>query len=114
MCHENKLSKEDCDHLGPLAERLLDDSTYQNWMSSAISIYNEAWIMNQEFEIIRPDKIIETPNEILIIDFKTGEKHDHHKAQLKKYERDVQDCFKHEKPISCLLYYAQSSEWVSC
>jgi ATP-dependent exoDNAse (exonuclease V) beta subunit len=114
MCHESKLSKEDCDYLAPLAEHLMNDMTYKGWISSAISIRNEAWIMNQDLEIIRPDKIIETPDEILIIDFKTGDKHEHHKAQLKKYERAVQGCFEHEKTISCYLYYAQSSEWVSC
>lgn len=114
MCHENKLSKEDCDYLTPLAKHLMEDKTYKSWISSAISIHNEAWIMDQDLEIIRPDKIIEKPDEILIIDFKTGEKHEHHKAQLKKYENAVKGCFEQEKPISCYLYYAQSSEWVSC
>jgi ATP-dependent exoDNAse (exonuclease V) beta subunit len=114
MCHESKLSKEDCDYLAPLAEHLMDDKTYKGWISSALSIHNEAWIMDQDLEIIRPDKIIEKSDEILIIDFKTGEKHAHHKAQLKKYENAVKGCFEHEKPISCYLYYAQSSEWVSC
>lgn len=111
---ESLISKEELDHLAPLCHQLLNDSTYNNWVASAISIHNEAWIMSKELEIIRPDKIIETPKDILIIDFKTGEKQDRHKAQLKKYEKAVRGCFEDEKPISCYLYYAQSNEWVSC
>ncbi|MFM7724803.1 MAG: UvrD-helicase domain-containing protein [Bacteroidota bacterium] len=112
--NENILSQLDCEYLAPLIIQLMNNVTYQEWNSSAISIQNEAWIMNHELEVLRPDKIIETSDKIIIIDFKTGEKQERHKKQLRGYEEAVRGCFDGSKPIETHLYYAQSNEWVSC
>lgn len=114
MRNEDVISLEDCQYLAPMAYELLNDGTYVHWVSEATAIHNEAWIMGEDFEMIRPDKIIETPNNIFIIDFKTGEKSSRHAAQLRKYKETLGACFQDTRPISTYVYYTQRKEWVNC
>jgi hypothetical protein len=93
---------------------LLEDPTYKQWLSEAASIKSEAWIMDKTFKLMRPDKIIELPDKIIVVDFKTGERKAQHADQLKNYVAVIPQGIEPPKPVLGFLYYTQTKEWVSC
>ena len=62
---------------------------YLKYFSENQRVINERDIMiseNGESKIYRPDRLIETENGFIIIDFKTGEEKEKHQLQLNQYQ----------------------------
>ncbi|MBD3724888.1 MAG: ATP-dependent helicase, partial [Flavobacteriaceae bacterium] len=53
-------------------------------------VLNEQLILDSEFGNLKPDKIVIQGNNILILDYKTGEFSDNHKKQIEKYTLTLQ------------------------
>ncbi len=59
----------------------------ENYFSEEVSIYNEREIVDIDNQVIIPDRLIFTDkNEVVIIDYKTGDPSAEHHQQLLKYE----------------------------
>jgi ATP-dependent exoDNAse (exonuclease V) beta subunit len=71
------------------------------------TIYNERSFINQEGEIVRPDKVILSHNLCVIIDYKTGERNEKHLFQMNKYESLFRDNYLIVKKL--LVYVGQEN-----
>ena len=114
MEQEGVIYTHEKDRLQSMVVDLLEDPTYKQWLSEATSIKSEAWIMDKTFKLMRPDKIIELPDQIIVVDFKTGEPKAQHADQLKNYVAVIPQGIEPLKPVLGFLYYTQTKEWVSC
>lgn len=68
---------------------IIRNEEYAQYFSENQTIINERDIMiseNSESKIFRPDRLIETENGYIILDFKTGKPEEKHQLQLEKYQ----------------------------
>jgi ATP-dependent exoDNAse (exonuclease V) beta subunit len=65
---------------------------------------NEQVVLAGENDVKKPDKVLIKPNEVLVIDFKTGKIDQKHMEQVVAYGKLLEVIFK--KPVRCLLYYS--------
>ena len=98
--------------LKAMVERILTDENYQNWVTNAEQTFNETWILSPDASLLRPDKIFEMSDHIIVIDFKTGQEASNHKSQLGAYKKILSEM--KSKPVEGLIYYAQTGNWVPC
>lgn len=68
----------------------------------------EAEIVTSDGNTLRPDRIVEMPEKILVIDFKTGSSQDAHKRQVKKYKEALSSLY--ELPVEGYLLYTEEVE----
>ena len=61
----------------------------KSWFSKHWKVLNErsilSWNKNGEIAPIRPDRVITDGNQIILIDYKTGQENNSYKSQVKKY-----------------------------
>lgn len=76
----------------------------ENYFSEEVIIYNEREIVDVDNQVIIPDRLVFTnKNEVVIMDYKTGNPSAEHHQQLLKYERVLKSMnFKVDKKI--LIY----------
>jgi ATP-dependent exoDNAse (exonuclease V) beta subunit len=98
--------------LKAMVERILTDEKYLSWINNAEQTYNETWILSSDTSLLRPDKVFEMSNRIIVIDFKTGKEAPNHKRQLEAYKK-ILFAMK-SKPVEGFIYYAQPGNWVPC
>lgn len=74
-----------------IVDRILNvirDENYSKYFDENLSVINEKEIMiseNGETEIFRPDRMVQTENGLIIIDFKTGAEHEKYEKQVETY-----------------------------
>ncbi|WP_434037173.1 UvrD-helicase domain-containing protein [Formosa sp. 4Alg 33] len=82
------------DQLEGLQERILqiiDHSELESYFTSDHTIYTERDIIKADGTILRPDRLVITPNkQVSIIDYKTGTALDKHKQQLMLYQEGIE------------------------
>lgn len=67
-------------------ERIVLHPNLRDFYNSAYQVLNERIIIRKENSVIKPDKIVIKPNnEVLILDYKTGEKNAKHIQQIENY-----------------------------
>lgn len=71
--------------------------------NDVINIYSERNLGTSFNKILRPDKVFEKANEVLVVDFKTGEALPKHKQQLQEYGHLLNGIY--QKPIKMYLIY---------
>ncbi len=72
-------------------------------------VKNEAEILLKNGKTIRPDKILLSDDEAIIIDFKTGKQELSHRNQLEKYELSLKE-MNYKNIIKCLIYINEQPE----
>lgn len=83
---------------------LINHKQLQPYFSSEATIYNEQDIITKEGQILRPDRIvINSKNEAVIIDYKTGLSNSKHQEQLYDYQLVLEDM--NFKVIKKILIY---------
>jgi len=73
-----------------------------------IHIHNEQSILIPESSIMRPDKIIERIEDVVVVDFKTGSANNSHHEQLWNYKAVLEEIY--HKPVKSILYYTQQNQ----
>ncbi|MDO4225563.1 MAG: 3'-5' exonuclease [Bergeyella zoohelcum] len=79
-----------------ISERLLKvirDEKYKAYFSDGLKVFNERDIMISEngiSKIYRPDRLIETADGIIIIDFKTGAEREKYETQIATYQHALE------------------------
>ena len=90
-----KISTIDSHQVSPLKEtilQILKHPKLENYYTENYTIYNERDIISKEGIILRPDRIvINTRNEAVIIDYKTGFEDKKHWQQLQSYQDVLED-----------------------
>ncbi|MEY4141359.1 MAG: hypothetical protein RL110_730 [Bacteroidota bacterium] len=111
---ENSISTEELEKLQESVLLLLTNPQYLEWQGSATVIRNEAWIMTDEQNLLRPDKIFELEEVVVIIDFKTGELKEQDHQQLKRYVELLKAIYGASRSIESYLYYTYNSSFIRC
>ncbi len=90
--------------IGETIKNLLIHPKLQDYYTANYTIYNERDIISKDGIIIRPDRIvINSKNEAVIIDYKTGEQDKKHEQQLQSYQ-DVLEAMKISVQKKILIY----------
>lgn len=86
--------------------QIVNSDEYGKYFLPETKSINERDIMiseNNEIKVLRPDRLLETENGFIIIDFKTGEKKDDHQKQMEAYRLAFEKLGK--KVLECVLIY---------
>jgi ATP-dependent exoDNAse (exonuclease V) beta subunit len=70
--------------------------------------------MTDEQNLLRPDKIFELEEVVVIIDFKTGELKEQDHQQLKRYVELLKAIYGASRSIESYLYYTYNSSFIRC
>lgn len=83
--------------------RLAEIQEVKNWMSADV-LMSEREIILPDGSVLRPDCVAETPNEIHVIDLKTGERRAAHCSQVEVYAQALKEMQSSKKIRGFLLY----------
>ena len=90
-------------------ENLIQNPALSYLFDEKNEVLNEREILTPNGSMHRPDRVVKTKKEVIIIDYKTGNQADSHKKQLKKYMSLYQEMgFEN---ISGKLIYIQSDDF---
>jgi CRISPR/Cas system-associated exonuclease Cas4 (RecB family) len=68
-------------------KELIHHPELTRYFNTTSKVYNERDIITETGELLRPDRLnIDAQNNVVIIDYKTGEKQAHHKSQINAYQ----------------------------
>ena len=77
---------ENLQELKELVLNVIDHPKLKFYFQDDFKIYNERDIITNTGDLLRPDRLnINSKNEVIIIDYKTGDQKLFHKSQLDKY-----------------------------
>ncbi|MBN4070671.1 PD-(D/E)XK nuclease family protein, partial [Olleya sp. AH-315-F22] len=86
------INSEQAEELKQIAIKIVEHPKLSNYFNSANTIYNERDIITKEGVSLRPDRlVINAKNEVIIIDYKTGESNKKHAQQLQIYQDVLED-----------------------
>lgn len=86
---------------------IIDLPEAREWFSPKNKVYTE-WPIITDEGVLRPDRVVQTENDITVIDFKTGEKNKHHEAQIIKYKNALRKMG--HKNVHGYLFYLEFKE----
>jgi hypothetical protein len=73
--------------LKSLVLNVIEHPKLKSYFQDEFKIYNERDIITNSGQLLRPDRLnINSKNEVIIIDYKTGDHKSHHKSQLNAYD----------------------------
>ncbi len=81
----------------------------KNYFEGTYKVWNERDILIPESADIRPDKILEGDNEVVLIDYKTGKSKKDDQTQLEYYKKIISQIFK-DKNVTAVLVYIKEQE----
>ncbi|MDW5289541.1 UvrD-helicase domain-containing protein [Formosa sp. PL04] len=85
------ISSDQFDGLQDSILQIIDHPELQSYFSSENTIYAERDIIKKDGTILRPDRLVITPNnKVIIIDYKTGTELEKHKQQLQYYQDSIE------------------------
>jgi CRISPR/Cas system-associated exonuclease Cas4 (RecB family) len=64
-----------------------------DWYNGKGSVINEREMCSTEGDIVRPDRVVELPEQIVVIDYKTGVKSDRHIQQVDAYKHQLRTLY---------------------
>ncbi|SFZ90380.1 ATP-dependent exoDNAse (exonuclease V) beta subunit (contains helicase and exonuclease domains) [Flaviramulus basaltis] len=98
------INKEQAETLKPLVFQIVEHPNLKDYFSSNYTIYNERDIITKNGVILRPDRVaINSENQAIIIDYKTGVEDKKHEQQLQLYQ-DVLEEMKLQVKKKILVY----------
>lgn len=103
--HEGTSGPDQIQALTEAANRFWNHVLAQNLNVSVIEEYNEQRIITDINQMKQPDKVWVKNDVVIVIDFKTGLRQDHHMQQIIAYATLLESIFK--LPVRPILYYTQ-------
>ncbi|MDO5969393.1 UvrD-helicase domain-containing protein [Flavivirga aquimarina] len=104
------ITKEQTIELKQIVTKIIEHPKLESYYSSKYTIYNERDIITKEGIILRPDRlVIDSKNEAVIIDYKTGIEDKKHWQQLQSYQ-DVLEDMKITTRKKILIYIDENIE----
>ncbi|MDO5979108.1 UvrD-helicase domain-containing protein [Flavivirga spongiicola] len=92
VINDSLITKEQTIELKQIIIKIIEHPKLENYYSSNYTIYNERDIITKEGIILRPDRlVINSKNEAVIIDYKTGMEDKKHWQQLQSYQDVLED-----------------------
>jgi CRISPR/Cas system-associated exonuclease Cas4 (RecB family) len=79
-----------------------------DWYNGKGSVINERELCSTEGDIVRPDRVVELHEHIVVIDYKTGVKSDRHIQQVDAYKHQLKTLY--NKPAKGYIVYTRPLE----
>lgn len=98
-----KLSPEEASRLQQMVDRVLTDMACDRFFDEAYAVKNECPLCYRGKEL-RPDRIVFTPDETWVVDFKTGSSNLSHRKQVLEYCAAIDDMQCYPKSKGFLIY----------
>jgi len=67
-------------------KKIMADETLKPYFFNEAEVLNEISILKPDGSVRRPDRIVITPREVMVIDYKTGKENPMHEKQLEEYK----------------------------
>lgn len=72
---------------------LISDNEVKSWFDGTYRVVNERNILSKDKDMKRPDRIMISEDETIVVDYKSGETElDKYKWQVRKYMKELQEC----------------------
>jgi ATP-dependent exoDNAse (exonuclease V) beta subunit len=84
----------------------------KDFFESDSKVINEQTIIKKATKTIKPDRVVIKDNIALLLDYKTGEKHNKHKVQIEEYELALRE-MNYSVAKKALIYIGESIEIVT-
>ena len=86
------INPEQAEVLQKTVSQIVEHDQLKHYFTSENTIYNERDIISKSKTIIRPDRmVINSKNEVTIIDYKTGAEDKKHQQQLENYQNVIEE-----------------------
>ena len=93
-------------------EKIVNQEELISFFDADAKVFNEQNIIKKATKNSKPDRVVIKNDLAYLLDYKTGEKHNKHKAQLEEYELALQEMnFTVAKKV--LIYIGESIEIVT-
>lgn len=76
---------EDRQILQSVLRKIMKDASLQPYFAPGVEVMNETTIMNCDGQLRRPDRIVFLDDEVMVIDYKTGQENEGYQQQLDEY-----------------------------
>jgi ATP-dependent exoDNAse (exonuclease V) beta subunit len=93
-------------------QNIVNHSELKEYFELDVKVFNEQNIIKKASKTIKPDRVVLKGNTAYLLDYKTGEKHNNHKAQLEEYELALQE-MKYTVAKKVLIYIGENIEIVN-
>ena len=93
-------------------EKIVNHKELILFFDADAKVYNEQNIIKKATKNSKPDRVVIKDNVAYLLDYKTGEKHNKHKAQLEEYEMALQE-MNYTVAKKALIYIGESIEIVT-
>lgn len=93
-------------------EKIVHHEELISFFDADAKVFNEQNIIKKATKNSKPDRVVIKDNVAYLLDYKTGEKHNKHKAQLEEYELALQE-MKYTVAKKALIYIGESIEIVT-
>ncbi len=85
---EGKIDSQTAAQYKDIILQVLVDEPFKSWFSGDWKVFNERDILRGKESRHRPDRVMIKGDELIVLDYKTGEKSDTHHAQVRGYLKD--------------------------
>jgi CRISPR/Cas system-associated exonuclease Cas4 (RecB family) len=86
------INAEQANSIHALVAQIVEHPKLKAYFNAEYTIYNEKDIISMGGNILRPDRlVINSENEVVIIDYKTGHEDNKHKLQLESYQSILEE-----------------------
>jgi len=103
VLHKGYISWEESEFLTALLTDVVMQQAVAHWYEGEWHVKNEAEILTQTGELLRPDRVMLQDKQAIVIDYKTGEPHPSHAKQVRAYIAALEHMG--YDPVSGYLYY---------
>ena len=93
-------------------DKIVNHEELISFFDADAKVYNEQNIIKKATKNSKPDRVVIKDNMAYLLDYKTGEKHNKHKAQLEEYELALQE-MNYTVAKKALIYIGESIEIVT-
>lgn len=110
MVSEGKIDSPTAKEYETIVLKMLSEEPMKGWFSGNWKVLNERNILRGADNRHRPDRIMIKDSQVILIDYKTGEKHDSHVSQVRGYLKDFQKMGNRE--AKGYLWYLNDNELI--
>lgn len=102
------INKTELEEIQQSLQKSIDNSKISHWFDGSYTIINERSLLTNK-RILRPDRIMISENETIVVDYKTGEKKsDNYNQQVKRYAKTLKETG--AKKVTGFLWYIKQNE----
>ena len=93
-------------------QKIVNHPELKDFFETDGQVINEQTIIKKGTRAMKPDRVVLKGNNAYLLDYKTGEKHNKHKAQIEEYELALQE-MQYSVTKKALIYIGESIEVVT-